>query len=74
MHSSTLSPHPRPNPNPLFQPLHPTQVGLATRENFKDARSFPNPGAPSLDAKGRLLVGAAVGTREVDKERVKLLR
>ncbi|GLC34105.1 hypothetical protein PLESTB_000837900 [Pleodorina starrii] len=48
-------------------------VGLATRGYFKDARSFPAPGAPSVDAAGQLRVGAAVGTRDSDKERVKLL-
>ena len=50
------------------------QVALATRECFKEARSFPSPGAPTLDGQGRLAVGAAVGTREVDKERVAQLR
>lgn len=45
-------------------------LALATRDYFKEARAFPNPGAPSLDAKGRLRVGAAVGTRDTDKERV----
>ena len=48
-------------------------VALATREYFKDARRFPAPGAPSLDSEGRLLCGAAVGTREGDKERVAAL-
>ena len=40
---------------------------LAAREWFKDARFYPAPGAPSLDAAGRLLCGAAVGTRDSDK-------
>ncbi len=46
------------------------QVALATRSQFSEARSLPNPGEPALDAQGRLLVGAAVGTREGDKDRV----
>lgn len=33
----------------------------------------PNIGPPSLDAQGRLVVGAAVGTREEDKKRVAAL-
>lgn len=45
-------------------------VALATRAMVKDARSFPSPGAPSVDSEGRLRVGAAVGTREDDKQRV----
>lgn len=48
-------------------------VGLATRGWFKDARGFPSPGAPSVDAQGRLRVGAAVGTRDSDRDRVRLL-
>ncbi|GLI66019.1 hypothetical protein VaNZ11_009723 [Volvox africanus] len=48
-------------------------VALATRGYFKDARSFPAPGAPTVDGNGQLRVGAAVGTRDSDKERVKLL-
>ncbi len=48
-------------------------MSLATRGWFKDARSFPAPGAPTLDAQGRLRCGAAVGTRDSDKERVKAL-
>lgn len=48
-------------------------VALATRSYFKDARSFPAPGAPSVDSAGKLRVGAAVGTRDSDKERIKLL-
>eukprot|EP00798_Chlamydomonas_sp_ICE-L_P024604 gene24604-10222_t len=49
-------------------------VGLATRDYFKDARGFPSPGEPTLSADGRLCCGAAVGTREADKERVAHLR
>uniref|UniRef100_A0A7S0UKQ8 Inosine-5'-monophosphate dehydrogenase n=1 Tax=Polytomella parva TaxID=51329 RepID=A0A7S0UKQ8_9CHLO len=45
-------------------------VGLATRKYFLEGLNLPNPGEPSLDSQGRLLVGAAVGTREGDKVRV----
>ncbi len=48
-------------------------MALATRTMVRQARSLPAPGAPSLDAQGRLLVGAAVGTREDDKQRVAAL-
>lgn len=46
------------------------QVGLATRELFKESRNLPNPGEPTVDAQGRLRVGAAIGTRDGDKERI----
>lgn len=46
------------------------QVGLATRSAFRDERQLPPQGEPSLDSQGRLLVGAATGTREGDKERI----
>lgn len=46
------------------------QVGLATRRAFRDERQLPPQGEPSLDSQGRLLVGAATGTREGDKERI----
>eukprot|EP00878_Enallax_costatus_P013887 GHUV01014522.1.p1 GENE.GHUV01014522.1~~GHUV01014522.1.p1 ORF type:complete len:358 (+),score=101.32 GHUV01014522.1:142-1215(+) len=45
-------------------------VGLATRRAFVDERQLPPQGAPSLDSQGRLLCGAATGTREGDKERI----
>jgi hypothetical protein len=48
-------------------------VALATRTMVREARSLPAPGAPSQDSQGRLLVGAAVGTREDDKQRVAAL-
>lgn len=51
-------------------PLCCLQVGLATRRAFVDERQLPPRGAPSLDSKGRLLCGAATGTREGDKERI----
>jgi IMP dehydrogenase len=48
-------------------------VGVVSRRQITEGRSFPAPGPPSVDAQGRLLVGAAVGTREQDKERVAAL-
>ena len=49
------------------------QTGLATRSMFLNLRSFSKYNTPSFDDRGQLLVGAAVGTRECDKERVKRL-
>lgn len=49
------------------------QVGLATRAAFVADRHLPPQGAPSLDAHGRLLVGAATGTRPGDRERIAAL-
>mmetsp|Transcript_5717 Transcript_5717/g.6552 ORF Transcript_5717/g.6552 Transcript_5717/m.6552 type:complete len:510 (+) Transcript_5717:58-1587(+) len=45
-------------------------VGLITRASVKERKMYPPPGESSLDSQGRLLVGAAVGTREPDKARV----
>lgn len=49
-------------------------VALATRALFKEDARMPFGGPASVAPDGRLLVGAAVGTREADKERVKALR
>lgn len=49
-------------------------VGLCTRRQFRQYMQFPTPGAPSVDSQGRLLVGAAIGTREGDKARCQALR
>ncbi|KAK9827269.1 hypothetical protein WJX81_006270 [Elliptochloris bilobata] len=49
-------------------------VRVATRETSLDERRRPRLGKPSTDAGGRLLVGAAVGTRDDDRERVDALR
>jgi len=49
-------------------------VGLATRSIFKSSRHGPATGPPSVAPDGRLLVGAAVGTRPQDRDRVRALR
>ena len=49
-------------------------IGLATRAMFRSSKYAPATGAPSVAPDGRLLVGAAVGTRPQDRERVKALR
>lgn len=49
-------------------------VGLATRSLLKQDSRIPSSGPPSIAPDGRLLVGAAIGTRETDKERVRALR
>ena len=43
-------------------------VGLITRASIKQKKLLPPPGAPSLDKKGRLLCGAAIGTRPADRD------
>jgi IMP dehydrogenase len=48
-------------------------VGLMTRASVKEKKGLPPPGAPTVDAQGRLFCGAAVGTREADKVRAKAL-
>eukprot|EP00963_Diacronema_lutheri_P004604 scaffold348_cov329-Pavlova_lutheri.AAC.21 len=48
-------------------------VAFTTFEELREARSCPPPGEPSLSKDGRLLCGAAVGTREHDKERIACL-
>lgn len=47
-------------------------TGLFTRDRLIKRRSMPSAGGPpSLSARdGKLLVGAAIGTRESDKERL----
>ena len=49
-------------------------IALATRAVFKESSKYPLGGAPSTGPDGRLLVGAAVGTRDSDKDRVRALR
>eukprot|EP00899_Mesostigma_viride_P007404 jgi/Mesvir1/16665/Mv15068-RA.1 len=49
-------------------------VGAVTASAVKNALALPPSSCkPSLDAKGRLLCGAAIGTREADKERLRAL-
>lgn len=49
-------------------------TGLAVREGLVTSAKSPPSGPPSVAPDGRLLVGAAVGTRDSDKERVRALR
>jgi len=49
-------------------------LGLATRAMMRQGRFAPPGGPASVAPDGRLLVGAAVGTRPQDKERVRALR
>eukprot|EP00252_Welwitschia_mirabilis_P024447 TRINITY_DN7265_c0_g1_i1.p1 TRINITY_DN7265_c0_g1~~TRINITY_DN7265_c0_g1_i1.p1 ORF type:complete len:503 (+),score=70.75 TRINITY_DN7265_c0_g1_i1:263-1771(+) len=46
---------------------------LLYRGDVKTLRASPAIGAPSLGSDGKILVGAAIGTRDSDKERLKLL-
>ena len=48
-------------------------VGLMTRASVKAKKLLPPSGAPTLDEQGRLFCGAAIGTREGDKDRAKAL-
>jgi len=48
-------------------------TGLLTRAAYKDQLNRPPAGAPSLDLLGRLLCGAAIGTRDSDKLRAEIL-
>jgi len=48
-------------------------VGLLTRAEYKDQLNRPPAGTPSLDIQGRLLCGAAIGTRDSDRLRAEIL-
>ncbi|ONK72184.1 uncharacterized protein A4U43_C04F16650 [Asparagus officinalis] len=48
-------------------------LDLVTDEIVQRIRSYPKLGSPSLGPDGRFLVGAAIGTREDDKERLEHL-
>ncbi|KAL6785994.1 hypothetical protein ACKKBG_A00975 [Auxenochlorella protothecoides x Auxenochlorella symbiontica] len=48
-------------------------TSLFTRADLMRAAQLPPRGAPSLSSDGRLLVGASVGTRDSDKERLRQL-
>ncbi|KAK8946132.1 Inosine-5'-monophosphate dehydrogenase 2 [Platanthera guangdongensis] len=45
-------------------------IDLVSAEDVVRIRSFPKLGMPSLSSDGKFLVGAAIGTREEDKERL----
>uniref|UniRef100_A0A0C9S9I7 Inosine-5'-monophosphate dehydrogenase n=1 Tax=Wollemia nobilis TaxID=56998 RepID=A0A0C9S9I7_9CONI len=46
---------------------------LLFRNDVKRIRQYPPLGSPSLGVDGKILVGAAIGTRESDRERLRLL-
>ncbi|KAL8469356.1 hypothetical protein ACS0TY_032253 [Phlomoides rotata] len=48
-------------------------VNLVTSEDVDTINGFPKLGLPSLDSDGNFLVGAAIGTRDSDKERLEHL-
>ncbi|WOL16661.1 inosine-5'-monophosphate dehydrogenase-like [Canna indica] len=48
-------------------------VDLVTKEDIERIRGFPRLGVPSVGPDGRFIVGAAIGTRETDKERLEHL-
>lgn len=48
-------------------------LDLVTDEIVQRIRSYPKLGSPSLGPDGRFLVGAAIGTRDDDKERLEHL-
>lgn len=48
-------------------------IGLLTRVNVKEYLNRPPSGLPSLDTSGKLLCGAAIGTRDTDRIRAQSL-
>ncbi|KAL2245091.1 UNVERIFIED_CONTAM: Inosine-5'-monophosphate dehydrogenase [Sesamum indicum] len=48
-------------------------VNLVTSDDVERIQGFPKLGLPSLGSDGNFLVGAAIGTRELDKERLEHL-
>ncbi|KAH9302925.1 hypothetical protein KI387_014508 [Taxus chinensis] len=48
-------------------------VELLVRDDVDRVRENPALGSPSVGADGKILVGAAIGTRDSDKERLRLL-
>ena len=48
-------------------------IGLLTRASIRDRLNRPPAGSPSFDKQGRLLCGAAIGTRDGDRLRATLL-
>ncbi|CAL9095132.1 hypothetical protein MUK42_03040 [Musa troglodytarum] len=48
-------------------------VDLVTKGDVERIKGFPRLGVPSLGPDGRFVIGAAIGTREADKERLEHL-
>ncbi|RRT60134.1 hypothetical protein B296_00026113, partial [Ensete ventricosum] len=48
-------------------------VDLVTKGDMERIKGFPRLGVPSLGPDGRFVIGAAIGTRETDKERLEHL-
>jgi IMP dehydrogenase len=48
-------------------------IDLITTKDVERIRSYPKLGNPSVGSDGKFIVGAAIGTREEDKERLKYL-
>ncbi|KAJ3707145.1 hypothetical protein LUZ61_010850 [Rhynchospora tenuis] len=48
-------------------------IDLVTTKDVERIRSYPKLGNPSVGSDGKFMVGAAIGTREEDKERLKSL-
>ncbi|XP_047318824.1 inosine-5'-monophosphate dehydrogenase 2-like [Impatiens glandulifera] len=58
---------------PLVSEEEEEVVDLITAADIERIRSFPKLGKPSTGADGRFMVGASIGTRESDKERLEQL-
>lgn len=58
---------------PIYDEENGVVVDYVNDEIVKRINSYPKLGVPSLGSDGKLLVGAAIGTREEDKERVEAL-
>ena len=52
---------------------HGNLIALLTRASYKDQLNRPASGLPSLDTQGRVLCGAAIGTRDADRVRAEAL-
>lgn len=58
---------------PLVSENDESVMELLFRDDVKRIKQSPPLGSPSLGPDGKILVGAAIGTRESDKERLRLL-
>lgn len=58
---------------PLVSENDGSVMELLFRDDVKRIKQSPPLGSPSLGPDGKILVGAAIGTRESDKERLRLL-